>query len=39
MGGSALRLAVCTAGIYASYLTQGLVQEQLSTRRCAPGTR
>ena len=28
------KLAVCTVGIYASYLTQGLVQEQLSTRRC-----
>lgn len=36
--GGALKLAVCTAGIYASYLTQGLVQEQLSTRRCVTST-
>ena len=29
-----LRLVLCAAGIYAAYLTQGMVQEDLSTRRC-----
>jgi len=31
-----LRLGVCAAGIYLSYLTQGLVQEDVSTRRYGP---
>ena len=31
-----LRLVLCAAGIYGAYLTQGMVQEELSTRRCAP---
>jgi len=30
-----LRLVLCAAGIYGAYLTQGMVQEDLSTRRCA----
>lgn len=29
----ALVLAVCVAGIYGAYLTQGVVQEALSTKR------
>ena len=37
---SALLLGVCVAGIYASYLTQGVVQETLSTKKCgANGAR
>ncbi|KAK3258461.1 hypothetical protein CYMTET_32492 [Cymbomonas tetramitiformis] len=31
-----VRLAFCTAGIYAAYLTQGLVQERLSTTKYEP---
>ena len=33
--GGWLTLCVCAAGIYGAYLTQGLVQEDLSTRRRA----
>ena len=29
-----LRLTLCAAGIYGAYLTQGMVQEELSTGRC-----
>ena len=29
-----LRLVLCAAGIYGAYLTQGMVQEELSTQRC-----
>jgi UDP-galactose transporter B1 len=30
---AALQLLVCVAGIYGAYITQGLVQEALSTKR------
>ncbi|GBG87156.1 hypothetical protein CBR_g44614 [Chara braunii] len=33
------RLAVCVAGIYVSYLTQGVLQENLSTKRFEPDGR
>ncbi len=33
---SAVTLAVCAGGIYASYLTQGVVQEQLAIKRFGP---
>lgn len=31
-----LQLALCVAGIYGAYLTQGVVQETLSTKRFGP---
>ena len=34
--GRALTLCVCVVGIYASYLTQGVLQERISTARYAP---
>ena len=33
---TALQLAVCVAGIYGAYLTQGVVQETLSTKKFGP---
>ncbi|CAI7787917.1 unnamed protein product [Closterium sp. NIES-53] len=35
----AFLLAVCVTGIWAAYLTQGVVQENLSTKRFAPDNR
>ncbi|GAQ77934.1 UDP-galactose transporter, partial [Klebsormidium nitens] len=34
-----LTLGVCVGGIWASYLTQGLLQEQLSTKKFGPDGR
>lgn len=33
---TALQLAVCVGGIYGAYLTQGVVQETLSTKKFGP---
>lgn len=35
-GASVASLAFCTLGIYAAYLTQGVLQEKLSTRKYGP---
>ncbi len=32
-----VKLVLCAAGIYGAYLTQGVVQEELATKRCTRG--